>query len=638
MTETMGLLPLRAVRIAGGFWGARQQLITDVTIPYMEKVLRDEVPGVEKSHALANFRMAAGEQDGEFYGMVFQDSDVAKWLEAAAYSLAIKPDEALQGRVTEVVSLIGRAQQPDGYLGTYFTVKEPQNRWANLLECHELYCAGHMMEAACALYEAIGDDQLLRIVERLADHIIDQFGEGAKEGIPGHQEVEIGFMRLYHVTGRTTYRDMALRFLNLRGKEPRYFAMHTPPHLPAQYGEYDIDPEDSIYNQSDLPVRQQEKARGHAVRLLYMLTAMADAAATTGDEELRASCRRLFANITERQMYITGGIGSTAHHEMFTVDYDLPNDRGYNETCAAVSMAFFAQKMLLMEPDGRYADLLEKELYNGALAGMQLDGQRFFYVNPLEVVPGISGKVPGHEHVLTQRPQWHTCACCPPNLARLIASLGAYLWGEDDCCLYSHLFVGNVAKTRHADITLQTAYPWQGQVSYKIDAVHSPDFTLAIHIPGYVREYHLHLNGEKVAGEMAKGYCRMKRAWQAGDEVSLSFDTAPRRIYADPRVRDNAGKVAIARGPMIYCFEGIDNGEGLSALHLPRTAALEETPFDPALLGGIVGIRAEGFRTQTRDALYDDTPPVEQPVTIRAVPYYAWGNRGENAMSVWIRE
>lgn len=631
-------LPLHAVRVTGGFWASRQRLMTDVTIPYMERILRDEVPGAEKSHAIANFRLAAGEEVGAFYGMVFQDSDVAKWLEAAAYSLSLKPDAELQRRVEETVALIARAQQPNGYLGTYFTVREPQNRWKNLLECHELYCAGHMMEAACALHEALGDDALLNVACRLADHIVRRFGPEGEEGIPGHQEVEIGLMRLYRATGRESYRDMALRFLNLRGQDPSFFARHTPPHPDVSYGDYAIDPADTRYNQSDMPVREQTAARGHAVRLVYMLTAMADAAAATGDEGLAQACVRMFESITERQMYVTGGVGATAFRESFTADYDLPNDRDYCETCAAVAMAFFARRMLLMQPDGRYADLLERELYNGALAGMQLDGKRFFYVNPLEVEPGVSGVLPDYRHALVERPQWHSCACCPPNLARLIASLGKYLWSEDGDTLYSHLFVDCAAVSRHARLTLTTDYPWQGQADYTVEEIFTPAFTLAIHVPGYVDAFDLTVNGEALDVPVVKGYVRIRREWHPGDHVELRFALSPRRVYADPRVRADAGRVALARGPVLYCFEGVDNGECLSALRLPRASDLRELPFDEALLGGVVALEADGLRAESGGGLYTAHPPRETPCVLRAVPYYAWSNRGANAMCVWIRE
>lgn len=621
-------IPLNRVRITDAFWSPRQRLMTDVTIPYMEKILRDEVPGAEKSHAISNFRMAAGEETGEFYGMVFQDSDVAKWLEAAAYSLALKPDKELEARVDDVVALIGRCQQPDGYLNTYFTVKEPENRWANLLECHELYCAGHMIEAGVALHEAAGKDELLHICIRLADHICDRFMQ--VEGIPGHQEIEIGLMRLYHATGNAKYRDMALRFLDLRGQDPEWFVKHTPKHPGVHYGGYDIIAEDTAYNQSDVPVREQTVARGHAVRQLYMLTAMADAAADTGDAELIAACDRLFDNITQKQMYVTGAVGSTPHHEAFTVDYDLPSDRCYGETCASVAMTSFAHNMLAIKPDGRYADLMELELYNAALAGMSQDGKRFFYVNPLTVDTSVSGIVPGYEHVLPQRPAWHACACCPPNLARLIASLGKYLWSEDEGTVYSHLFIGSEVETRYGRISMTSGYPWEGKAEYTIHD--GGDFALTIHVPQHAVKVSLHVNGEEVSNVTADGYCRIQRNWRQGDRVLVEFDMPIRRIHAHPCVRDAAGKVALARGPLVYCVEGMDHHASLSSIVLPESAVVHTTAEE------MVALHVNGIAQYASDRLYSVDSVKAMPISIRAIPYFAWGNRAPGDMQVWIRE
>ena len=621
-------IPLNRVRITDAFWSPRQRLMTDVTIPYMEKILRDEVPGAEKSHAISNFRMAAGEETGEFYGMVFQDSDVAKWLEAAAYSLALKPDKELEARVDDVVALIGRCQQPDGYLNTYFTVKEPEYRWANLLECHELYCAGHMIEAGVALHEAAGKDELLHICIRLADHICDRFMQ--VEGIPGHQEIEIGLMRLYHATGNAKYRDMALRFLDLRGQDPQWFEKHTPKHPGVHYGGYDIIAEDTAYNQSDVPVREQTVARGHAVRQLYMLTAMADAAADTGDAELIAACDRLFDNITQKQMYVTGAVGSTPHHEAFTVDYDLPSDRCYGETCASVAMTFFAHNMLAIKPDGRYADLMELELYNAALAGMSQDGKRFFYVNPLTVDTSVSGIVPGYEHVLPQRPAWHACACCPPNLARLIASLGKYLWSEDEDTVYSHLFIGSEVETRYGRISMTSGYPWEGKAEYTIHD--GGTFALAIHVPQHALNITLRVNEEEVSNATEDGYCRIQRNWRQGDRVVVESDMPVRRIHANPRVRDAAGKVALARGPLVYCVEGMDHHASLSSIVLPESAVVHTTAEE------MVALHVNGIAQYASDRLYSVDYVKAMPISIRAIPYFAWGNRAPGDMQVWIRE
>lgn len=630
---------LRSVRITDRFWASRQRLMTDVTIPYMERILRDEVEGAEKSHAIGNFRIAAGEENGHFYGMVFQDSDVAKWLEATAYSLALKEDADLEDRVDSVIALIGLCQQPDGYLNTYFTVKEPENRWTNLLECHELYCAGHMMEAGVALYEAVGKRSLLDICIRLADHICERFGEGGEEAIPGHQEVEIGLLRIYHTLGSQKYLDMALRFLNLRGQDPEWFLHHTPKHPGVHYGGYDILPEETAYNQSDIPVREQSKARGHAVRQVYMLAAMADAALCTNDSGLVSACERMFMNITQRQMYVTGAIGSSAHRESFTDDFHLPSDSGYGETCASVAMAFFARNMLRLSADGRYADLMERVLFNAALAGMSLDGTRFFYANPLEVTPSVSGSLSGYEHVLSERPLWHKCACCPPNLARLLTSLGKCLWSEDNDAIYSHLFIGSEVCTAHADIALKTSYPWQGQVQYTIGSCKTQAFALKIHIPYHIDGFVLKLNGMPVEGDTARGYCCVRRTWARGDVLQVDFDMPMRRIYADPRVRDAAGKVALSRGPLIYCFEGTDNSkEFLSTLLLPRAAKIHVMPYDDSLLGGIIPLEADGLREEPGKHLYGACAAPLKPVRLRAIPYYAYGNRGNSAMTVWLRE
>ncbi len=631
---TIRHIPMNSVRVTDDFWSPRQRLMTDVTIPYMESILRDEVPGAEKSHAVANFRMAAGEASGAFYGMVFQDSDVAKWLEAAAYSLSLRWDEGLSRRVDGMVALIGRCQQEDGYLNTYFTVREPENKWKNLLECHELYCAGHLMEAAAALHEAAGKDELMRICVRLADHICGRFEREA--GIPGHEEIEIGLLRLSRAAGVPRYRDMAVRFLNLRGQEPDWFARHTPPHPGVQYGGYDIRPEDTAYNQSDVPVRDQTAARGHAVRQLYLLTAMADAAAETGDQAMLDACRRLFDNITQRQMYVTGAVGASARHEAFTVDFDLPPDRCYGETCASAAMTFFAHQMLRSRPDGRYADLMELELHNAALAGMQLDGRRFFYVNPLEVDTRVAGRVSGYGHVLPRRPLWHSCACCPPNLARLIASLGGYLWSEDESTVYSHLFIGSEARTRFGRVRLESRYPWQGEAAYTVLA--EGDFTLAVRIPGYAGRYALLVNGRAEDLPVRDGYAYIRRTWRGGDRVTLSFDLPVRRIYADPRVRSCRGKTALARGPILYCFEETDQPAPLFSCSLPGDAAVTPLEHLPGLPEGIICLRMRGKASSLQEGLYTCVRPEETSCTLTAVPYFAWANRAAGDMTVWIPE
>ena len=626
---------MRNVKVNDGFWSPMQKLVTDVVIPYQKSILNDEVPGAEKSHAIENFRIASGEQTGEFYGMVFQDSDVAKWLEAVAYSLILKPDEKLEAEADSLIDLIGRAQEPDGYLNTFFSVKEPDRKWTDLQECHELYCDGHMIEAAVAYYQATGKTNLLDIMKKNADLICSRFGKDKMRGIPGHEEIELALMRLYRVTGDEKYKEMAGYFLNERGTEPNFFAEEVKKRDGWAY--WHMNPDDREYAQNHKPVKKQDKAVGHAVRAAYLYTGMADYASESGDAEMYEACKRLWRNIVDRQMYVTGGIGATVHGEAFSIDYELPNDLVYAETCASVAMAFFARRMLEIEPKGEYADILEKELYNGILSGMQLDGKRFFYVNPLEVVPGVSGKLPEYKHVLPERPGWYACACCPPNVARLVTSLAQYAWGENETSVYAHTYLGGQATFRNgAVITCESAYPWSGNVKYTIDT--DKAFTFAIHIPGWCHEWSIAVNGEKVTPEQKDGYVLLDRSWKAGDTVELSLAMEPRRLYANTHVRADAGCVAIARGPVVYCFEQVDNGAQLSALRLPRAAQLSVDEKGEERLGGVPVITAEGEREVSGGALYSEEPPKTEAAPLRTVPYYAWGNRGGGEMRVWIRE
>ena len=630
-------MDLRKIQIEDGFWSHQQKLMTDTVIPYQEKILNDEIPGAEKSHAIANFKIAAGLEDGEFYGMVFQDSDVAKWLEGAAYSLCIKKDPALEQRMDEMIAIIEKAQQPDGYLNTYFTIKEPERKWQNLHECHELYCAGHMMEAAVAYYEVTGKDRLLKVMERMADHIANRFGPGKETGIPGHQEVEIGLMRMYHVTGKTKYRDLAAYFLNERGKNPHFFEEEYEKRGWKRSG---MDPKDNLYNQSYAPVYEQKDAVGHSVRAVYMYTAMADLAEATGNEALYTACQTLWDSITKKRMYLTGGIGSTGHMEAFTKDYDLPNDMAYAETCASIGLVFFASQMLKKKPDGKVADIMERCFYNGTISGMQLDGKRFFYVNPLEVEPGISGEVFGYQHVKTQRPGWYACACCPPNLVRLVTSLGKYIWSETKDTIYSHMFVGQKAQLEKAFIQVESSYPWEGTVNYTVSGKTSEPFTVAFHIPGYIRQMTVKLNGEEIdwKSQVKDGYCYIKRVWGKNDSVTFSFDLEVRRIYANQKVREDAGCVALMRGPFVYCFEGADNDVLLQSAVIPKNMESRVYRCENGILKGNVLIEVKGIRYEGNpDELYSEEEPVKKEMRLTAIPYYTWGNRGENQMRVWMR-
>ena len=646
MKKTVTEIRESQVKISDAFWSRIQEKVIDVVIPFQEKVLHDEVPGVEKSHAIENFRIAAGLSQGEFYGMVFQDSDVAKWLEGVAYSLAVRPDPGLEARADGIIEIIEKAQQPDGYLDTYFIIKEPEHRWQNLHECHELYCAGHMMEAAAAYYRVTGKDRLLHVVERLADHIIGRFGpeEEKEHGFPGHQEVEIGLLKLYHITGKEKYKDMARYFLEERGKNPDYFYEEKIKRGWSHWGQYSTEKLDVSYNQAHQTIYEQKEAVGHAVRALYMYTAMADLAGTDGDDRLYKACRTLWDNIVNQKLYITGGIGGDSEGEAFAGNYELPNDMAYAETCASIAMIFFAHHMLEMDIDGAYADIIEKELYNSTISGMQMDGKQYFYVNPLECEPGVSGRLFGYRHALPTRPGWYACACCPPNLIRLITSLGKYCFSESDSTIYSHLMIGQKAELGKADIRVETSYPWEGKTEYFIMPKTKEEFTLAVHIPYYVdvnrRETSLTVNGEEMnlPELVKKGYAYITRKWEKGDTLCLQFPMEARKVYANQHVREDAGCVAILRGPMVYCLEGADNGELIQSLRIPKEMRAVPYTCEEGILKGNTLLKIDGFRMVGSEELYSEKPPVKEKTVLTAIPYYAWTNRGENQMRVWIQE
>ena len=491
------------------------------------------------------------------------------------------------------------------------------------------------MEAAVAYYEATGKDTLLKVMERMADNIAAHIGPGKIEGVPGHPEVEIGLMRMYHTTGKEQYRDMAQYFIDRRGQDPDWFQKERQNR---DWEHYPMNPADTKYNQSFAPVRQQKSAEGHAVRAVYLYTAMADLAASIGDESLLLACETLWENIVQKRMYVTGSIGSTVEGEAFTIDYDLPNDTAYAETCASIGMVFFGKQMLDITLDGKYADIIELELYNGILSGMQLDGQRFFYVNPLEVNPGVSGELYGYRHVLPQRPGWYACACCPTNTVRLITSLGQYVFSENPQTIFSNLFIGGDYDLDKARIQVESQYPWQGDITYRIQPKVETAFSLALRIPRFAKELQITVNGEPWQAVPEKGYAYLSRGWAQGDVVQVHFDMPVRRIYANPAVRANAGRVALMRGPLVYCLEGIDNSAPLQALHLPRSSGFELHPAPEGVLKGNLLLTAQGLRHVSGPVLYSDEPPRQEPVTLTAVPYYAWGNRGLNQMLVWIPE
>lgn len=619
---------------AEGFIGQYQKLVREVVIPYQYSVLNDELPDIEKSHVIDNFRNAAAAVRGEdtkdgFYGMVFQDSDAGKWIEAAAYSLQNCPDKELEKTVDEFIDIIADAQEENGYLNTYFTIKDKEKRWTNLLEAHELYTAGHLIEGACAYYEATGKRKFLDVMIKNVKHIYNHFVIENHEGFPGHPEIELALLKLYRITGDRDCLELCKKFIDTRGVNTDFYKQEKAKRDWTVWGN---NAEDNYYQQSNAPVRELEKATGHAVRAVYLYTAMADLSGETDDEELFAACERLWQDITKRKTYITGAIGSTVHGEAFSTDYDLPSDTAYAETCASIGLMFFAARMLEKDVDGRYSDMMERAFYNTVLAGMQLDGKRFFYVNPLEVVPGISGVIATHWHARPQRPGWYGCACCPPNVARLISSFGQYAYGENEDTAFCHLFAGGkVEFSNGMKLSCETRFPYGFAVTYKIEK----GGKMAIRIPSWSESYLVLLNKKPVRTEKIKGYVYIEVA--DGDTLIITLDDSIKTNYPNTVIHDLSGKVALSRGPLVYCFEGVDNDNDVLSIALKSggkaiVTEISDLPCDSIAIG------VEAVRKTSPTGLYSFTPPLIEQIAAVGVPYYIWGNRGENQMRVWMDE
>lgn len=643
---------LHKLKINDPFLGQYQQLVRDVVIPYQWDALNDRIEEADPSHAIENFRIAAGQQEGEFYGMVFQDSDVAKWLEAVAWSLCQKPDPGLEKTADEVIELVAAAQCEDGYLNTYFTVKAPEERWTNLAECHELYCAGHMIEAGVAFFQATGKRRLLDVVCRLADHIDSVFGPGDNQlhGYPGHPEIELALMRLYDVTQEPRYIALVKYFVEARGTQPHFYDIEYEKRGKTSYWNT-YGPAwmvmDKPYSQAHQPISEQPVAIGHAVRFVYLMTGVAHLARLSQDEGKRRDCMRLWKNMARRQLYITGGIGSQSSGEAFSSDYDLPNDTVYAESCASIGLMMFARRMLEMEADSQYADVMERALYNTVLGGMALDGKHFFYVNPLEVHPKSLKFNHIYDHVKPVRQRWFGCACCPPNIARVLTSLGHYIYTPHDDVLYINLYVGNSVEIPVGNEALRLRisgnYPWQEQVKIVIDSSSPVNHTLALRLPDWCDKPQVTLNGAPVTQDVRKGYLHISHLWQEGDTLLLTLPMPVRRIYGNPLVRHQAGQVAVQRGPLVYCLEQADNGEQLHNLQLPRDARFSSVEGKGIFARKIL-LQAPGYKQTAKDAEnqalwhYDRAPSSRQPQVLTFIPWFSWANRGEGEMRIWVNE
>jgi DUF1680 family protein len=609
-------LPLEAVSLTDDFWEPRRRINREVTLPSQYRHL-------EETGRLGNFRRASGKIGGEYQGIYFNDSDVYKWLDAASWPRATDPDPDLERMVDDAITEIADAQRLDGYLNTYFTFEKAAERWTDF-DLHEMYCAGHLFQAAVANFRATGSERLLDVATRFADHICNTFGPevGKRQAVDGHEEVEMALVELYRVTGEKRYLDGARFFVDSRGHGL----------LGRPYGQHDPS-----YSQDHEPLRNQSEVVGHAVRAMYLYSGAADVYAETGELELMEALRRLWMNMTTRRMYVSGGLGSRYEGEAFGKDFELPNERAYAETCAAIGSVMWNWRMLGIEGDARFADLIEHTLYNAVMPGVSLDGQNYFYQNPLA------------DDGSHRRQPWFGCACCPPNVARLLASLPGYFYSASEDAAWVHLYAEGTATVELGGngtvrLSQRTRYPWDGRVEIQVDG--EGEFTLVLRVPAWCEEgAAVEVNGEPVDAEISPGsYTKIRRTWRSGDTINMDFPMQIRRIECHPYVAENTGRIALMRGPLLYCAERLDNPD-VDLRDLVLNDAEPSARFDPDLLGGVIVIQAEA-KAATPDDGWDDRlyrrahenqGERTRATRVTAIPYYAWANREPGAMHIWLR-
>ncbi len=609
------------VNITDTFWKPRMDLVATVTLQAC--IYQTEI----KTPRIRNFEIAGGTRKGKFEGIFYDDSDVYKALEAIAYSLKSKPNPELEKKADEWIDKIAAAQQPDGYLNTYYTLLFPEKRWTDM-SMHEDYNGGHLIEAAVAYYNATSKRKLLDVAIKFANHFDSQFGPDKKHWVTGHQELELALVKLYKTTKDNRYLMLADWLLDERG------------HKRAK-GYTWTEWKDTAYAQDVVPVKQQKEITGHAVRAMYMYTGAADVAAQTGDQGYMNAMKTVWDDVVHRNMYITGGIGSSGSNEGFSVDYDLPNEQAYCETCASVGMVLWNQRMNLLTGESKYFDVLERSLYNGALDGLSLSGDRFFYGNPL----ASTGK--------HYRKEWFGTACCPSNIARLVASLGDYVYNTSNNGIWVNLFVTSntrvtVGKTKVA-IDQKSNYPWEGDVTINVNPEKKAKFDVYVRIPGWATGetvpgdlYHflktpsakftLKVNGKDAVYQMENGYAVINREWKKGDDIQLSLPMDVQEVAAKETIAADVDRVALQRGPLVYCVEGADNDGQAWNILMPENTTFK-TSFQKDLLNGVVTIQAE-VPVVVVSSDSQNVSTVKK--TITAIPYYSWCNRGSNPMQVWL--
>ncbi len=590
-TYSVQPVPFNRVSIRDSFWGPRLKAHSTQTLKVCIAQMQDS------TKRISNFEKAAGLKEGGHEGIYFDDSDVYKAMEGIAYSLINNPNAAYEALLDKWIGLIAKSQRPDGYLNTYYTLNFPDQRWTDM-EKHEMYCGGHMIEAAIAHYQATGKKTFLDVAVKFAGHLDSTFGPGKRHWVPGHEEIELALVKLYHTTNNKKYLDLAHWLLEERGHGHGVGGIWSNPKMgPA-------------YCQDDVPVSEITDIKGHAVRAMYLFTGMADVAAEENISGYVEALKRVWEDVVYRNMYITGGIGSSGHNEGFTDDYDLPNKTAYCETCASIGMVLWNNRMNLLTKDARYADVLERSLYNGVLSGISLDGDLFFYVNPLES--------DGDHH----RQRWFGCACCPSNVSRFIPSVGSYIYLKNENELFVNLYVGNQAEFEMGNTKLKvrqtTAYPWDGKIDLVVDPASPVSFDLKMRIPGWCKNFKASVNGKMIsAANQADGYLSVKRKWKKGDQVSLVLDMPAQLVAADPRVKENVGKRAVQRGPLVYCLEQADHG------NLDEAQVEEQMSFTAVPGNG----KLEGMKILK-------AKPNDRELTF--IPYFAWDNRDAGKMKVWV--
>ncbi len=658
---------IKKVRIDDEFWSTKQELIRRKVLPYQWEILNDRVPEAAPSYCMHNFKAAgrlnknrellgnafrepvytfrgfealpedpSSPKEDEFYGFVFQDSDFSKWIEAVGYSLATHPDKELEAVADGAIDIVCEAQLPNGYLDTYYIINGMDRSFKDLRDHHELYCLGHLIEGSISYYEATGKDKLLKAACRFADYVDSVFGyeEGKIKGYPGHEIAEMALFRLYETTGEERYKKLAEYFIDERGQAPLYFDMEhpTPKGQP-----YKID----YYHQAHIPVREQTEAVGHAVRAVYLYSGMADMARLSGDKRLLEACDKLWDSITKEKMYITGGIGATHLGEAFSFPYDLPNDTDYAETCASIGLVFFARRMLQIRADRKYSDVMELALFNGILSGISLDGTSFFYVNPLEVIPEAVKKDERKWHIKPVRQKWFGCACCPPNLARLVASIGTYAYTTEGDTVYAHLYMGSEISHKDTEFKFESDIPNSGKVKVTANTSGRSDVVLALRIPSWCGDKYEIKTSRELISEVRGGYLYLK-GFEGETVIDIEFSMKPLIVVADNKVTEDKGRCAVVRGPVVYCMEEKDNGKSLRDIHIDTDTSIEEeitTEFGLPT----VALKASGYRKISVSEgdyispLYKTYKKEEtEDIKIRLIPYRLWANRGEGEMSVYI--